>query len=415
MTDSATPPDEIQPGTVLAETYRILSHIGEGGCAEVYAAAHTRLTGQFAVKVLNRTFARDPEALARFRQEAEITSALRHPNIVQVVDFNVTESGRPFLVMELLEGELLNERLSRQGAMSPPSAVRIVEQIARALLAAHARGIVHRDLKPDNIMLISAEGLDDFVKVLDFGISRASFQPSPGEDALIFGTPEYMAPEQALGESERVGPKTDQWALATIAYALLTGRQPFRGETVQAVLADVVHGQPPAPSELVPTLTAEVNAAIAGGLSKDPAQRYDDVAAFATAFRCAIEAARAPAPEAALESTALEAPATALVDLPALAPVAAQQDDPETAFDAAVTLRIERRDKTNRARVLKRATLAAGLAGLLLFRFSPSDSSGSPGALTAALGAQSVLARAAAELPDAAARLRARLALLLAR
>src|SRR6516162_7029298 len=192
-------PRTLPIGVVLQETYRILRPLAEGGCGEVYLAAHTRLPGRFAVKMLHRGLAKDAEALSRFRQEAEITSTLRHPHIVQVFDFNVTESGFPYLVMELLQVKLLSQRVAEAGALDPPTAVKIIEQIAYALHAAHARGIVHRDLKPDNIMLLAGDGVTDFVKVMDFGISKASWRPRLTGGASIAGTPQYMAPEQALG------------------------------------------------------------------------------------------------------------------------------------------------------------------------------------------------------------------------
>ena len=210
-------------GIVLQGTYRIIRPLAEGGCGEVYLAAHTRLPGRFAVKLLHRSLARDNDALERFRQEAEITSSLRHPHIVQVFDFNVTDNGVPFLVMELLEGKLLSERVQKVGAIDPIAAANIIEQIAGALHAAHTRGIVHRDLKPENVMLLAGAGVDDFVKVMDFGISQASWRPRLTEGERVAGTPQYMAPEQAQGLREQIDHRSDQFSLAAIAYTLLTG------------------------------------------------------------------------------------------------------------------------------------------------------------------------------------------------
>ena len=231
-------------GIVLQGTYRIIRPLAEGGCGEVYLAAHTRLPGRFAVKLLHRSLVRDKDALSRFRQEAEITSSLRHPHIVQVFDFNVTDSGVPFLVMELLEGKLLSERVRAAGPLDPLTASNIIEQIAGALHAAHARGIVHRDLKPENVMLLGGAGVDDFVKVMDFGISQASWRPRLTEGERVAGTPQYMAPEQAQGLREQIDHRSDQFSLAAIAYTLLTGQEPFRGENPIAVLYEVVHSDP---------------------------------------------------------------------------------------------------------------------------------------------------------------------------
>jgi serine/threonine-protein kinase len=292
--DSLTPPpQELPAGTVLHDTYRIRHPIAEGGCGAVYAAAHTRLPGQFAVKVLHGGLIRNLEAMTRFRQEAEITSTLRHPHIVQVLDFNVTPDGFPYLVMELLEGRPLAARLAEGAALEPAAAARIVEQIAQALQAAHARGIVHRDLKPDNIMLLAADGVQDFVKVLDFGISQASWRPRLTDNLHVAGTPQYMSPEQACGLRDEIGPWSDQFSLAAIAYTLLTGREPFAGDDPIAVLYQVVHAEPPPPSRYAP-LGPAVDAAIMQGLAKQPAQRFPDVLAFAEALRAALLDAVAP-------------------------------------------------------------------------------------------------------------------------
>ena len=282
-------------GTVLDGTYRIVRLLAEGGCGEVYAAAHTRLPGEFAVKVLHRSLLQDEEALSRFRREAEITSTLHHPHIVQVVDFNVTPEGVPYLVMELLEGQLLTKRVSAGGPLLPETAVRIVEQIAGALQIAHARGIVHRDLKPDNVMLLAVDGQDDFVKLIDFGISQATWRPRLTGSARVVGTPQFMSPEQARGLREEIDARTDQFSLAAIAYTLLTGYEPFWSEELTAVLYQVVHETPTSPSLRAPWLGAAVDAVIARGLAKGPADRYPDIMAFASALREAVQVESAPA------------------------------------------------------------------------------------------------------------------------
>ena len=307
MNPHATPqdwtpsPQELPEGTVLHDTYRILHPIAEGGCGAVYAAAHARLPGQVAVKVLHRGLIRNLEAMTRFRQEAEITSTLRHPHIVQVLDFNVTPEGFPYLVMELLEGRPLAARLAEGVPMDSATAARIVAQIAQALAAAHARGIVHRDLKPDNVMLLAADGVQDFVKVLDFGISQASWRPRLTDNLHVAGTPQYMSPEQACGLRDQIGPWSDQFSLAAIAYTLVTGCEPFAGEDPIAVLYQVVHNDPPPPSHYG-SLSPAVDAAIMRGLAKKPADRFPDVLAFAEALRAALLGA--PASVAAVAHSA---------------------------------------------------------------------------------------------------------------
>jgi len=290
--DLVGPPSSgLSIGIVLQGTYRILRPLAEGGCGEVYLAAHTRLPGRFAIKLLHRSLARDNDAMTRFRQEAEITSSLRHPHIVQVFDFNVTDNGVPSLVMELLEGKRLSQRVAADGALDPMIAIDIIEQIASALHAAHARGIVHRDLKPENIMLLGGAGVGNFVKVLDFGISQASWRPRLTDGERVAGTPQYMAPEQACGLREQIDHRSDQFSLAAIAYTLLTGREPFRGENPIAVLYEVVHTDPALPSQIVPTLGVEVDAVVRRGLAKASADRYPNVLAFAGALRAAITGA----------------------------------------------------------------------------------------------------------------------------
>ena len=294
---AASLPGAFAAGTVLQGTYRIVGRLAEGGCGEIYLADHTRLPGRVAIKVLHHGLERSAEVLSRFRQEAEITATLHHPHIVQVLDFNVTDQGFPYLVMELLEGESLAHRITSAGALKPATAVHIVDQIAQALSAAHVRGIVHRDLKPDNIILLSGDGVKDFVKVLDFGISQASWRPRLTNGAEVAGTPQYMAPEQACGQRDAIDSRTDQFSLAAIAYTLLTGHEPFQADDPIAILYQVVHADPPPPAALLPRLGPAVDAVIMRGLSKQSAGRFPDVMSFVKELREAIEPTLTPAPE----------------------------------------------------------------------------------------------------------------------
>ena len=287
---AAAPIAGFAAGTVLKDTYRIVRPLAEGGCGEVYLAAHTRLPGGFAVKVLRPRLTRDREALARFRQEAEITSTLRHPHIVQVFDFDVTDGGVHYLVMELLDGVSLADLVRSGAPLDPRRAINIIEQIAHALHAAHERGVVHRDLKPENVMLLAAGGAEDFVKVLDFGISQASWRSRLTDNDRVSGTPQYMAPEQAQGLREKIDHRTDQFSLAAIAYTLFTGWEPFSGDNPIAVLYQVVHNEPPAPAKPIRRSRAAINDVIVRGLSKESADRFADVVEFAAALRAAVDA-----------------------------------------------------------------------------------------------------------------------------
>ena len=165
----------------------------------------------------------------------------------------------------------------------------MVDQIAQALAAAHAHGIVHLDLKPDNVILISTDGRDDFVKVIDFGIARAVWRARLINEPVITGTPEYMAPEQAAGTTEEIDHRADQFALAAVSYRLLTGHQPFTGVDAAALIHQVLNETPRPPSQWTPALGAEVDAVIARGMSKRPADRYPDVMGFADALRDALD------------------------------------------------------------------------------------------------------------------------------
>jgi eukaryotic-like serine/threonine-protein kinase len=281
-------------GTVLHGSYRILRPLATGGRGQLFVASHTRLPGKLAVKALHPSLTADAAAMARFRREAEITASLRHPHIVQLFDYNTTEHGVPYLVMELLEGQSLAERVALGKPFEPRATVRIVDQMAHALHAAHTRGIVHRDLKPDNVILQSADGEVDFVKIVDFGISQASWRPRLTAESLLVGTPQYMSPEQARGRRDEIDHRSDQFSLAAIAYALLTGWEPFKGDEPVAVLYQVVHEAPPLVSSIATWLPDAVDAVIVRGLAKDAADRYPDVLAFAAALSEAIDLVREP-------------------------------------------------------------------------------------------------------------------------
>ena len=232
----------LEPGTVLDGRYRIDGLIGRGGMGTVYRAEHLALGRPVALKVLRAAHGARADLVQRFQREAVAASQIRHPGIVEVLDFGRTPEGRFYLSMELVGGETLARRLARTGPLAPDEALALVRDIARALAAAHGRGILHRDVKPENVLLTS-EG----VKVVDFGIARlaeASFQgtPLPGarearETAagLIFGTPDYMSPEQAAGQ--RQDGRSDVYALGVLLYELLLGVPPFSGASATHVLA----------------------------------------------------------------------------------------------------------------------------------------------------------------------------------
>jgi len=278
-------------GQTLRGTYRILSVLDQGGMGLVFEAEHTRLRRRVAVKVLARHLVSDTQALARFNREAEIISQLEHPNIVQILDFDTTEQGEPYIVMELLKGESLADRLARDGSVAVSDTARIVQQVASGLFAAHQASIVHRDLKPANIFLIETYGESTRVKLLDFGISkRMGVGRSLTGEFDVLGTPDYMAPEQALGRASSVDHRGDQYALAVIAFEMLSGQTPFSGADLMEVLQKVVSAEAPPIEQLAPHVSPEVGAVLRRGLLKDPALRFETVQRFAVAFVAASEA-----------------------------------------------------------------------------------------------------------------------------
>jgi serine/threonine-protein kinase len=269
-------------GAVLAGRYQIVRRIGEGGMGAVYEATHTVIGKRVAVKVLLEKFHAKSDFVARLLQEARLASAIGHEHIVDVTDFGTTDDGRSFVVMEFLDGESLAELTMREAPLPIERCLRIARQVAGALGAAHAKGIFHRDVKPENIYLVQ-RGDADFVKVVDFGISKAV---KPGGDeggegyrlthtGLLLGTPLYMSPEQARGE-EDLDHRVDIWALGVLLYECLTGEVPFRANNYLGIISQVLTHQPTPPSRLRPELgiSDAVEAVVMRAMEKDRTRRY---------------------------------------------------------------------------------------------------------------------------------------------
>jgi serine/threonine-protein kinase len=287
MTQSAT--GEIRIGTVLRDTYEIVSQIGKGGMGAVFSARHLRLPGKHvAVKVLLGEANLNPELYARFRREAEIASQLGHPNIVEVLDFHSLEDGTPYMVMEYLRGENLARRL-KHGALPLPEVLTMARQIGSALQAAHRAGVVHRDLKPANVFLVPTEAggeLTERVKLLDFGISKIlASQTVQTQDAMLLGTPQYMSPEQALGKNSELDARTDIFSLGCMLYEMLSGKPPFDGGgSTLAVVYRIVHERAAPLATRCPHLPAHILSAVDKALEKDPKDRFQDVGALILAL-----------------------------------------------------------------------------------------------------------------------------------
>jgi eukaryotic-like serine/threonine-protein kinase len=277
-------------GTVLSGRYKIEKLLGEGGMGAVYQAEHTHMRKRLAVKVLHPEMSRLTEVVQRFEREAMAAAHIDHPNVATATDFGKLEDGSFFLVMELLEGRSLRD-LINEGRLELGRALHILRQIAAGLTRAHALGIVHRDLKPENVMLVAREGEIDFVKVLDFGIAkvpvgelaqRGHDRPA-GEKGqiltqlgMVYGTPEYMAPEQALGQE--VDPRADVYAMGVMGFEMLTGTRPYDHDSKVALLGMHVTAPIPLPSERCPEahIPPEVDAMIKRLLAKEASERYQD-------------------------------------------------------------------------------------------------------------------------------------------
>lgn len=257
--------------------YLVISKIGAGGMANVYHARHAQTGDEVALKVLALHLEQQPEARARFREEAALVQSLRHPHILPVYDYG-EDGDIPYLVMRLLGGRSLRDLLA--GApLAMADAARYVRQLAGALAAAHACGIVHRDVKPANVLL-DDEGAP---YLADFGIAAVLGEATPGE---FIGTATYASPEQCMGEP--VGPASDQYALGVIAFELLTGRRPFEGPTALSVLSQHLTAAPPDPRAFNRALPDATRAVFETVLAKQPAQRYTDALAFSAALDRAL-------------------------------------------------------------------------------------------------------------------------------
>jgi serine/threonine protein kinase len=250
--------------------YRVTRQLGMGSMGIVYQAEDIKLKRMVALKFLSPGSTIDPNTKKRFIQEAQAASALDHPNICTIYEIDETPDGRLFIAMARYEGETLEERISR-GPLELRAAVRIASQVAAGLASAHEQGIVHRDTKPANIFLTD----DGQVKILDFGIAKLSGQASMTKANSIVGTVQYMSPEQANGEE--VDGRTDIWSLGTVFYQMVTGRVPFPGENIGAVIHSILNVTPDPPTSIVPTLPPAIDGVLARCLEKPLGSRYQSM------------------------------------------------------------------------------------------------------------------------------------------
>ncbi len=269
-------------GDVLGGRYRLVELLGEGGMATIFRAKDAQLGRDVAIKVLRPEYGRDPDFVARFRQEAQAAASLNHPGIVGVFDYGADPDG-PYIVMELVDGEDLATLLRRNGPLPPRQAARLVAEVARALDAAHQRGIVHRDVKPGNIMVTS----DGRVKVTDFGIARAWADARLTLPGTTMGSVHYFSPEQALGEAAT--PSSDVYSLGIVLYELLTGRRPWEGDSAAAIAMARVRAPAPHVSDIRPSVPAALEAIDRRAMAADPASRYATAGAMAAALEAFLD------------------------------------------------------------------------------------------------------------------------------
>jgi eukaryotic-like serine/threonine-protein kinase len=296
-------------GGVLSGRYLIERLIGEGGMGAVYQAEHTHMRKRMAVKVLHAEMSRLPEVVARFEREAMAAAHIEHPNVAAATDFGKLEDGSFFLVLEYVEGKSLREAMAG-GRVGIARVLHVGRQIASALGRAHALGIVHRDLKPENVMLVTREGDPDFVKVLDFGIAKVPMGEIAGDSkgqvltqlGMVYGTPEYMAPEQALGQP--VDARADLYALGVIMFEMLTGARPYDHASKVTLLGMHVTAPIPRMRERAPDadIPEEMDAIVSRLLAKEASARFADarelVEALDQVATEAAPAARAQGPRA---------------------------------------------------------------------------------------------------------------------
>jgi serine/threonine-protein kinase len=342
-------------GSVIAERYHILKKLGEGGMGTVYLAEHVKMGRKAALKVMNPGMNSDPDAIARFNREAANASRLNHPNVCGIYDFGETPDGLIYLAMEFIEGESLTSLIEKNGSLAAPRAASIIHQAADALAVAHDYGIVHRDLKPDNIMIAKGRDGSDLVKVVDFGIAKASSSDAQKvtKTGLVVGTPEYMSPEQLAGD--KLDGRSDIYSLGLVAFNCLTGLLPFPSNSAQEAMIMRLTDQPKTLAEMKPDIEwpAELQAVMDKVLARDANERYQKSAEFGRDIAKAVE--NMPAAVAAAAGTmvigapadlpktrmAAKAGATAKIEAPAATvavPAVAAKKSPVMMIAAAVVV-----------------------------------------------------------------------------
>ncbi|MCC6748969.1 MAG: serine/threonine protein kinase [Deltaproteobacteria bacterium] len=298
-------------GQVIGGRYRLTKLLGAGGMGEVYAAQHVHIHKRVAVKLLHGEISSNPEAVARFQQEAQSASSIGHDNIVIIDDFGTMDDGRVYLCMEFLEGVSLSEAMQEPGGMDLLRAMRVMTQVCDGLGAAHAKGIVHRDMKPENVFLTRRSDGSEVAKILDFGIAKVSgteANQNLTKTGTVFGTPHYMSPEQALGQ--KVDHRADIYSVGVMLFEMFTGQVPFKAESFMGILSQHITKPPPVPSTVSPgkAIPRPIEEIILKSMAKDPTQRFGSMQEVKEALLAVSHGLAASAPaQAAYQPTRMAA------------------------------------------------------------------------------------------------------------